>query len=141
MPRKLSRAMMPAWKVRHLQTVQGGLCPMCGLPIDLKVPREGVVDHCHETGLIRGVLHRSCNSGEGKVSNAAGSWIAKSMKQDDITAALRSLLAYYEQPKTDFIYPTHKTPEEAAEISRNKRNLAARQRRAAIAAKKKLRGA
>jgi len=39
---------------------QGGLCPICGLP-----PSEGrdlVIDHCHKTGKIRGLLCSQCNS-------------------------------------------------------------------------------
>lgn len=128
--RKLSRAMMPAWKVRQLKVAQQGLCALCGKPIDLTVEREGVVDHDHDTGEIRGVLHRSCNSGEGKVANAAGSWIAKSMKYPDIIAALKRLLAYYERPGTGLIYPTHVDAATALRKSMDKRNLVAKQRRA-----------
>lgn len=38
---------------------QGGLCPIC-----LK-PEPDVVDHCHKTGRVRGILHRRCNSALG----------------------------------------------------------------------------
>lgn len=135
--RKLSRAAMVAWKKRRLQE-QGGLCPLCTKPIDLTIAREGVIDHDHETGEIRGVLHRSCNSGEGKASNAIGSWIAKSMKQTDINDAVRRLLDYYNAPGCGYIYPTHKTQEERESASRDKRNLLAKQRRAKIKAAKAL---
>lgn len=137
--RKLSRAMMPAWKVRQLKVAQNGLCALCGMPIDLNIEREGVVDHDHDTGEIRGVLHRSCNSGEGKVANAAGSWIAKSMKYPAIIAALERLLAYYKRPGTGLIYPTHVDAATAARKSADKRNLAARTRRATIKAQRALR--
>lgn len=137
--RKLSRAQMPAWKVRQLKVVQGGLCGLCGNPVDLTIEREGVVDHDHDTGEIRGVLHRSCNSGEGKVANAAGSWIAKSMKYPAIIAALEKLLDYYKRPGTGMIYPTHVDAATAARKSADKRNLAARTRRATIKAQRALR--
>jgi hypothetical protein len=130
---------MPAWKVRQLQVVQGGLCALCGLPIDLSIPKEGVVDHDHESGEIRGVLHRSCNSGEGKVSNAVGSWIAKSMNQLDIENALARLWNYYKAPKTGLIYPTHVDATTAKRKAMDKRNLAAKQRRAQIKARKAMR--
>lgn len=122
---------MNAWKIRHLKVQQGGLCPLCGEAIDLTKPREGVIDHDHDTGEIRGVLHRSCNSGEGKVANAAGSWIAKSMKYPAIRRVLQRLLAYYESAGTGYMYPTHVSAEEKAEKKRVGRNLAARQNRAA----------
>lgn len=131
--------MMNAWKVRHLKTVQMGICPLCSREIDLTIPREGVIDHDHDTGEIRGVLHRSCNSGEGKIANAAGSWIVKSMKYPDIVAGLERLLLYYKQPGTGMMYPTHKSAEETAEIRRNKRNLQAKERRATMKARKAMR--
>lgn len=134
--RKLSRAMMPKWKVRQLKVVQGGICPLCGKPVDLGVAREGVVDHDHETGEIRGVLHRSCNSGEGKASNAIGSWIVKSMDQKAIIEGVVRLYNYYMQPGTGMMYPTHKSKEETENIRRNKRNLAAKERRAKLKARK-----
>lgn len=137
--RKLSRAQMPAWKVRQLQIAQQGLCAICGKPVDLKLPKEGVVDHNHDTGEIRGVLHRSCNSAEGKIANAAGSWGAKDMSYPAIIAFLRNLLAYYDRPGTGLIYPTHVDAETAKRKAADKRNLAARERRAKIKAARALR--
>lgn len=137
--RKLSRAMMPAWKQRHLKIVQDGNCALCGKFVDLTIEREGVVDHNHETGEIRGVLHRSCNSGEGKVANAVGSWIAKSMKYSAIIPALKQLLAYYERTGTGMMYPTHVDAATSALKAKNKRNLVAKERRAKIKAARTLR--
>lgn len=137
--RKLSRAQMPAWKVRQLKIVQEGKCGLCGEFVDLTKDKEGVVDHDHDTGEIRGVLHRSCNSGEGKVANAAGSWIAKSMKYPAIIAALEKLLAYYKRPGTGLIYPTFVDAATQARKSADKRNLAAKTRRANIKAARVLR--
>lgn len=138
--RKLSRAMMPAWKVKQLHK-QGGCCAICGKPVDLKLPKEGVVDHDHDTGEIRGVLHRSCNSAEGKVANAAGSWGAKDLSYPAIIGWLENLLAYYKRPGCGLIYPTHKTKTERDEKRRNDRNKAAKERRAALKARRFMRGA
>jgi hypothetical protein len=52
----------------ELLTRQGGVCAVCkGAILSTKgrTPYSGVVDHCHKTGKIRGLLHRTCNSGLG----------------------------------------------------------------------------
>lgn len=109
---------------------QGGVCPLCREPIDLSIKGEGVIDHCHETGEIRGLLHRSCNAALGKVDNAAGRWGAKDMSYSAIIPWLEKMLEYYKQPGTGLMYHTHLTPEE----KRLKRNAAARKARAAKSA-------
>jgi hypothetical protein len=128
--RKLSRTQLRGWTISHLTAIQGGLCPLCNKKIDYSIPREAVVDHNHDTGEIRGVLHRSCNAAEGKVSNAAGRWGAKSSDYVDIIAFLKNLVTYLENAHTGLIYPDHKTPEQKAEARRVKRNTQAATRRA-----------
>lgn len=137
--RKLSRAMMPAWKVRQLKVEQGGLCAICGKPVDLSIPKEGVVDHNHMTGEIRGVLHRSCNAAEGKIKNIVGSWGAKTFDQDALIDYLIKLVVYYKRPGTGLIYPTHVDAATAKRKAADKRNLAARERRAQQKAARALR--
>ncbi len=39
---------------------QDGQCPICELPLDDNALFG--VDHCHETGRIRGILHNKCNA-------------------------------------------------------------------------------
>ncbi len=129
--RKLARSMMRSWAARHLKVEQGGKCPVCGEPIDLKIKGEGVIDHSHQTGEIRGVLHRSCNAALGKVDNAAGRWGAKSMEYPAIILWLEGMLAYYNRPGTGMLYPFHKTADE----KKDARNKAARERRALVKAK------
>lgn len=126
---------MSSWKARHLKNEQGGLCPICGEPIDLTIPKEGVIDHDHDTGEIRGVLHRSCNAAEGKVANAAGRWGAKSMDYSKIIPWLGNLLKYLKQQGTGYMYYMHQTPDEKREA----RNAKARAARAAVKAKLALR--
>lgn len=100
---------------------QGGVCPICEYKIDQAVrgrASDYVVDHCHETGEIRGVLHRSCNAAEGKVANAAGRWGAKSTKYSDIIPYLERMVTYLKKAQfhsTGMMYPDHKTPEQKAE--------------------------
>lgn len=36
---------------------QNELCPICKQPLDGQID----VDHCHETDIVRGVLHNHCN--------------------------------------------------------------------------------
>lgn len=126
--------MMRTWAMRHLKTVQGGLCPLCGLPIDTTVKGEGVIDHDHDTGEIRGVLHRSCNAAEGKISNAAARWGAKSTKYADIIRYLEATVTYLKQPGTGMMYAMHKTADE----KKDDRNRRAREARAAVKAKREL---
>lgn len=130
MARKLTRSQLRPTALKLLKD-QGMVCALCSKPIDLSIKGELVVDHDHDTGLIRGALHRSCNAAEGKVANAAGRWGAKSMSYDEIMPWLERLLSYLKQEPTQFIYPTHKTPEEA----RLARNAKARRTRATRQAK------
>lgn len=128
--RKLARTQLRAWTISHLVNVQGGLCPLCKQRIDYSIPREAVCDHNHDTGEIRGVLHRSCNAAEGKVANAAGRWGAKSTAYEDIVPFLKALVEYLEGSGVGLVYPEHKTPEQKAEATRVKRNTRAAVKRA-----------
>lgn len=126
---------MRSWATRHLKVIQEGKCPVCGEYVDLLIKGEGVIDHDHDTGEIRGVLHRSCNAAEGKVANAAGRWGAKSMQYSAIVQWLENLLAYYKRPGTGMMYYAHKTPDEKKDAA----NAKVRARRAEVKAKLALR--
>lgn len=133
---KVPRTGLRSFMLRHLQNVQGGLCPLCGKVIDITIKGEGVTDHDHDSGQIRGILHRSCNAAEGKISNAAARWGAKSSKYEDIIPYLEAVVEYLKQPATQFIYPMHKTVDE----KKDDRNKKMREARAAAKAKLALRG-
>lgn len=133
--RKLTRSQLRTYALRILKE-QEGACALCGKAIDPSVKGELVVDHDHGTGLIRGVLHRSCNAAEGKVANAAGRWGAKSMEYSAIKEFLSNLLTYLNQPPHPYIYPTHKTEDE----QRLARNAKARRERATKKARVLVRG-
>src|SRR5690625_1037246 len=124
--RKLARSQLRAF-TQGLWKKQGGVCPVCTEPIDIKVKGEAVADHNHETGEIRGILHRSCNAALGKVDNAAGRWGAKSMEYKNIIPFLENMIEYYKSPGAGVIYPFHKTEEEKRAL-RNKRQREARAR-------------
>ena len=48
---------------------QAGLCAFCGLPLDANSNRTHL-DHNHETGRERGLVHAQCNHMIGGVENA-----------------------------------------------------------------------
>ena len=133
---KLSRSSMRAWTIGHLRSKQDGLCAVCKKPISLQVmgnKSDYVVDHCHESGLIRGVLHRSCNAALGKLDNAVGRWGAKSMKYEDIIPYLRNVLEYYDdcaENPINLIYPDHKSDEQNQELAKKSLREADARRRA-----------
>jgi len=50
---------------------QGGVCKLCSKPETRVNPQTGgvsrlAVDHCHKTGVVRGLLCLDCNTGLGK---------------------------------------------------------------------------
>jgi len=51
--------------VRRMVLEQGGVCDLCQLPIPPESGPDTVVDHDHETGRVRGILHKLCNLGIG----------------------------------------------------------------------------
>lgn len=123
---------------------QGGLCPICGEKIEVKTQGRGsdyALDHCHATGEVRGVLHRACNSAEGKIRHAVSRWGGCGNDEAKIVAFIIALGQYLQDFKegkrsTGLMYPNHKTPEQVNEAARVKRNKQAAARRAKDRAKK-----
>ncbi len=53
----------------NLVIEQGGVCAICGLPETAKLnntTKRLSVDHCHKTGIVRGLLCGKCNNGIGR---------------------------------------------------------------------------
>ncbi len=90
--RKSSSANPEVWKRRYLMRVynitleeynavlerQGGVCAICGREEEIKNPAAKkqsslAVDHCHETGKIRGLLCFKCNTGIGALGDTVES--------------------------------------------------------------------
>lgn len=131
--RKISRSQLRAYTMGLLKTQQAGLCAICKKPVDLKqmgVNSAYVLDHCHDTGLVRGVLHRGCNGALGKMENAIGRWAGLGMNYDAIIEWLEGAVDYYKSGFQPVIYPDHKTPAEREEAARLKRNKEAALKRA-----------
>ena len=51
-----------------LMEQQNGLCAICGIP-QVEMNRKFYVDHCHETGKVRGLLCIKCNTGIGNLND------------------------------------------------------------------------
>lgn len=82
--RELQRAYGITYDQYQLQLErQGGVCAICKEPERI-TGRTLAVDHCHETGAVRGLLCAMCNTGIGKL-------------RDD-PAIVRSALSYLENP-------------------------------------------
>ena len=74
---------------------QDYICPLCECEIEAK---QATLDHCHDTGVIRMVLHRNCNGMEGRLNH----W-AKRSKADKKTF-MKNVLDYWD---IEFDNPTH----------------------------------
>lgn len=84
---------------------QGNCCRLCGQTI----VDDAVLDHDHKTGLLRGVLHRGCNSLLGKIENS----MPRSRVDLGRLAAISGNLIKYltADPVSELLHPTHKIKE------------------------------
>ena len=90
----------------RLLVEQQNLCALCTEPIH----DDAVLDHDHDSGIIRCVLHRGCNALLGKIEN--------NMKRNRVDigrlSKISNNLIHYlvSDPPTDLLHPTFKTKEE-----------------------------
>jgi hypothetical protein len=113
---KLTATQVPVI-VKQLVAKQGNKCAICGHHFTV---RDGaVLDHDHDTGFIRGAIHRSCNQAEGKVK-VVGQRGHKGVSSYDYIIGLGKYLEHHKVPKYNFIYPTHKTDDELRVIKNRK---------------------
>lgn len=66
-PKQLTPTQAKKYKA-HLIIEQNGLCKLCGRPLGLDMSKIHL-DHCHDTGHVRGALHSHCNRTEGKLKS------------------------------------------------------------------------
>jgi hypothetical protein len=59
---------------KEMCKLQGGLCAICGEPL-VSVDKSAV-DHCHQFGYVRGIVHHSCNMLEGHLRENPKRWKA-----------------------------------------------------------------
>ena len=110
--------------LKQLVLRQGGKCGVCNNPF---TRTDGAcLDHDHNTGIIRGALHRSCNGAEGRVKTKAQMG-HKGVAADDYVIGLGKYLEYHKTPKVALIHPSFKTEDQ----NRLLRNAKARKARAA----------
>lgn len=117
---RLKASEVAGWRATRI-AANGGKCALCSLPI-----KRPVADHCHTTGFLRDTICAACNSVLGKVENSY-----KRYGVQNLSAFLHGAAAYLQKhstPQHALFYPTHLTEEE----KRDKRNAAARKRRASI---------
>ena len=69
---------------------------------------DNVLDHCHETGMVRGVLHRQSNAFLGKIENAWKRYCQKSSNVN-LAEALRNMADYIEKESGDILHPVGAT--------------------------------
>lgn len=101
MPKQLKQNNIRDERERLLKE-QDCLCPLCGQEID---PCDAALDHCHDTGHIRGVLHKVCNSGEGQMrSKYRRSGVAKYTTFEEY---LLNLAQYLLKEKHPMLHPSH----------------------------------
>lgn len=91
--------------LREELTPPDGLCPI------LKVPMEGsakipVLDHCHDSGMIRGVISLNANSVLGRIEKAYRKWLSKHTELS-LPEVLRLYADYLEQPEHEIEHPEH----------------------------------
>lgn len=108
----------------ELAEKQGGVCALCGDVFTDKNP--AVLDHDHTTGLVRGVLHRGCNSMLGHLENNAPRYFLTGVAR--LSKFLARILPYQHKAHGDVFYPTHRTADEKR-LLKNKRATAARKAR------------
>lgn len=55
--------------VEELKTLQNHECAICKISLNLLTPKNTHIDHCHETGVVRGILCINCNTGLGSFND------------------------------------------------------------------------
>lgn len=84
-------------KVKFLNN-QNGICPLCAQPIN--VPTDGVLDHDHNTGLIRATLHDGCNKSLGFFEA-----ITKIISPEEATKRMVDYINYHRDNPSNIIHP------------------------------------
>jgi len=85
---------LKGWGVKH----QPKTCPLI-----LRKTSDWVVDHCHQSGMVRGVVSRVGNALLGKIENFA--YRRCQISQGHLPAVLRGIADYLEQEQLDVLHP------------------------------------
>ena len=82
------------WRVNH----QPKACPLL-----LRKTSDWVVDHCHQSGMVRGVVSRVGNALLGKIENFA--YGRCQISHSHLPAVLRGIAEYLEREQLDVLHP------------------------------------
>lgn len=115
---RISNKDLPAIK-RKLMTAQSNVCPLCKRDMTRMQSINQCVDHDHDSGLIRAVLCRNCNGIEGKIKKLAMRAATKE-HYEEFLINLGAYVAYHQEPRTNYIHPTHKSTAEKR-LAKNKK--------------------
>jgi len=103
--------------LRQISAKQGGKCAICKHPFTLR--DVAVLDHCHDTGFIRGALHNSCNGTEGRVKAIAHRG-HKGITSSKYVIGLGAYIDKHSVPQYQYLHPSHKSEDEKR-LARNKK--------------------
>ena len=106
---QLSAKEIPLMRNSILKNIQNNVCPVCNREIS---ESEAVLDHHHVkkvkgTGLIRGVLCRTCNVFIAKSENNS---VRYRIPVEELPAVLRRMADYLEGVQYPHIHPSEKAP-------------------------------
>lgn len=89
----------------ELLTAQEGRCLICG---ELIVEGKANLDHDHDSGRVRGVLCKVCNTGEGALIRAVRHRYAPRahMCWTNPLQFIRNILGYWNREQLPYIHPT-----------------------------------
>lgn len=82
------------WRVKH----QPKTCPLL-----LRKTTDWVVDHCHQSGMVRGVVSRVGNALLGKIENFA--YRRCQISHSHLPEVLRGIADYLEREQLDVLHP------------------------------------
>ena len=82
------------WRATHQPTT----CPLI-----LRKTSDWVVDHCHQSGMVRGVVSRVGNALLGKIENFA--YRRCKISHSHLPSVLRGIADYLEQEQLDVLHP------------------------------------
>jgi hypothetical protein len=94
-------------------------------PLLLRKTSDWVVDHCHQSGMVRGVVSRVGNSLLGKIENFA--YRRCQVSQSHLPDVLRGIADYLEQDQLDVLHPVGLT-----QLSKRFKSLTSEKQKASL---------